>query len=209
MNSVIYSTWSLKFRTLHTFNFNWSEAEWREQRDRPIKESDNLMGLTGIDPCDHPSVCLSGLSPKTSQAFGRFEPSHICYLLQLPQPTTADTFKPEGSVMHPEAPQVSKIPIPQAHWVKNSPCQPFINQSVSIKSLWLTRNLGWSHITLSLALFMSWCWQHHLQSFPVTVQWVTCVPSPQPDAGKHHRVKTVISGPAVLASLHPLQKQTA
>lgn len=36
---------------------------------------------------------------------------------------------------------------------------------------------------------MSWCWQHHLQSFPVTVQWVTCVPSPQPHVGKHRGVK--------------------
>lgn len=80
------------------------------------------MGLTGIYPCDHLSACLSGLSPKTSQAFGQFDPCRICYLLQLPQPTTADTFKSEGSVMHPGASQVSKIPIPQAQWVKNSPC---------------------------------------------------------------------------------------
>lgn len=80
------------------------------------------MCLTGVDPCDHLSVWLSGLSPKTSQAFGQFDPHRIRYLLKLPQPTTADTFKSEGSVMHPEASQVSKIPIPEAHLVKNSPC---------------------------------------------------------------------------------------
>lgn len=80
------------------------------------------MCLTGIDLCDRLSVCFSGLSPKTSQAFGQFDPPRICYLPKLPQPTFTDTFKSEGSVMHPEASQVSKIPIPEAHGVKNSFC---------------------------------------------------------------------------------------
>lgn len=78
------------------------------------------MGLAGIDPCDHLSVFPPWIVSKTSQAL---DPSLICYLPQLPQPTTADTFESEGSVMHPEASQVSKITIPQqAHCGKNSPC---------------------------------------------------------------------------------------
>lgn len=67
-------------------------------------------GLTGIGRCDHPSVIFSGLSPKTSQALCQFHPCRICYLLRLPQTTTTDTFKSEGSVMHPGSSQVSKIP---------------------------------------------------------------------------------------------------
>lgn len=80
------------------------------------------MNRSGRDPCDHLSICLFGLSPKTSQAFGQFDPYRIFYLLQLPQPTTSDTFESEGSVMSLQASQVSKIPIPEAHWVKNSAC---------------------------------------------------------------------------------------
>ena len=79
--------------------------------DSPIKKQCST-GLTATDPCDYLYVCLFGLSPKTSQASGKFDPRHIGYLLQLPWPTTIDTFKSEGSVMHPEATQVSKDCIP-------------------------------------------------------------------------------------------------